>query len=85
MNFFLLSFVVFHSVTMSSRGQPRMMCYSEFPGVKSLTFEQVFNKISENGWNETLSSISCEFLEAELPQKFPHFPELSHMSIICYL
>ena len=84
MNLFLLSFVVSLSVTKISRGQPSVNCRKDFPG-KSVTFEQVFNQISENGWNETLSQILCENLhEAEMPQEFPHFPELSYMSIVCY-
>ena len=86
MNLFLLSFVVFSSVATSSRGQPNVSCHRDFREVESVTFEQLFNHISENGWNETLSYIYCYKLnEAHMPQKFPHFPELSAMLIICYL
>ena len=86
MNLFLLNFVVFFSVTRCSRSQPAVDCGRDFPTLGSVTFDQVFTLISENGWNETVSAIRCLGLHgAMIPQNFPQFPELSYLSqISCF-
>ena len=78
-----LGWLVLLSVAAVTRGQPDVACYRDFPDVKAVTFDQVFNLISDNGWNATVSRIYCQKLdEAKIPQKFPQFPELSTLSII---
>ena len=83
LHLFLSSLLVILSVAPVTRGQPDVVCFRDFPDVKQVTFDQVFNLISENGWNDTVSKIDCSDLdEAKFLQNFPQFPELSSLSII---
>ena len=62
------------------QAQPRLLCHEEFPSQRNVTFDQVFNRIEDKSWWNTLYELFCARLDqAEIPPQFPALPELHEL------
>ena len=66
--------------TSFGQAQPRLRCFEAFSSQQPVTFDQIFNRIEQKNWWNTLYEFYCmELNQAEIPPQFPALPELHEL------